>query len=168
MCLFNDGKRYPLENNLRSMSLMDCCYAISVFDCCREKVHGQENRGIEDIEEDEDIQAAFAQCNNAKENFIVTFGCKPSRLVPKKSTLAANYLTYLQNMGRINVQQVGRMFFILPTALTSFQNSDGQCEHAIKTANPIAIEFVEDGSAQAEGEIDYFAYPGDREEESKE
>ena len=68
-------------------------------------------------------------------------------------------------MARNNDLQDGRMFFTLPSELNYFQNTDGQCEHAIKTANPIAIEFVENGSAQADGEVDYFAYPGDREEQ---
>ena len=67
-------------------------------------------------------------------------------------------------MATANQLDDGRKFFLLPSTLNFFQNIDGKCEHAIKTAKPIAIEWKDDFNAEAdEGHIDYFAHSDDEE-----
>ena len=69
-------------------------------------------------------------------------------------------------MANANQLDDGRKFFILPSTLNFFQNIDGKCEHAIKTAKPILIEWCDDFNAQGdEGHIDYFAGSDDEEEQ---
>ena len=124
-------------------------------------------RGVgDDGEDEEEDDALFGQPKDATENFIITYGCQPSDGVPVKSTLAIQYFSYLKNMATANQLDDGRKFFLLPSTLNFFQNIDGKCEHAIKTAKPIAIEWKDDFNAQAdEGHIDYFAHSDDEEPE---
>ena len=109
-CYLNDGTHYKLEARLRALATEKYCYVIGVFDCCRERIIKDKNRGVSEEEE----------FNNAKENLILSFGCRPTAGVPKKSTLAASYFAYLQDMARSNEVQDGRMFFILPSELNYF------------------------------------------------
>lgn len=63
--ILNGPKQFPLEAQVRALSITEGCYVIAVFDCCREQLNsGTKGSGQPVYEE-------------GKQNLIMTFGCKP-------------------------------------------------------------------------------------------
>lgn len=137
-----NGKRpYPLEKMLRSFAQSDGSYVISVFDCCREKLPASQTRGLGASEDFDGGDMFLAAPEDSQENLIMTFGCRPSAGVPAKSTIAKAYFKYLRHSA--NPTPDGENYIVLPGCLNFFQNSDGKCEHAIKTAQPIMVQWTD-------------------------
>jgi hypothetical protein len=72
----------------------------------------------------------------------MTFGCRPSDGVPAKSTIAKAYFRYLKKAAQ-PTQDGSANIVVLPGCLNFFQNTDGKCEHNVKTAKPVMIEWSE-------------------------
>ena len=85
-----------------------------------------------------DEQEWIGQPIGSQENIIITYGCQPSDGVPQKSSLAKHYFRYLR---KSTVEYNGVRNFMLPGCLNFFQNVDGKCEHNIKAAKPIMLEW---------------------------
>lgn len=141
-CVLNGAKMYPLEKMLRSFAKADGSYILAVFDCCREKLLQAVSRGLgagQEFDEDSPTLGAPIDC---QENLIMTFGCRPSDGVPAKSTIATNYFKYMRRSA--NKLPTGDRVIVLPGCLNFFQNWDGKCEHAIKTARPVLLDWTDD------------------------
>ena len=140
-CVLNGPRMYPLEKMLRTLAKADGSYLVAVFDCCREKVEQQAMRGLkadtEGLEHDGDEW--IGQPKDSQENIIITYGCQPSAGVPQKSTIANTYFRYLRKSAKVFPD--GKKYLVLPGCLNFFQNVDGKCEHNIKTAKPLMLEW---------------------------
>ena len=82
---------------------------MGLFDCCREEVSSNDDRGTGG--------------NHGGMNLILSFGCPPSSTTPKKSTIAVDYFEHLKLKAN---QQDGTV--ILPDALLDWQGTDGMAE----------------------------------------
>ena len=75
-CVLNGTRMYPLERQLRIIAKANGSYIISVFDCCREIIEKNFQRGMQlpqMMDDDEDDE--FEMDDISQHNFIVTFGC---------------------------------------------------------------------------------------------
>lgn len=142
--VLNGARMYPLEKMLRCVAKADGSYVVAVLDCCREKLPKQETRGFntQAIANDglliSDDQEWIGQPKGSQENIIITYGCQPSDGVPQKSKLAKSYFRYLRKSAQ-DYNDVKCL--MLPGCLNFFQNKDGRCEHNIKAAKPIMLEW---------------------------
>ena len=130
-----------MEKQLRSLAKADGSYVVTVFDCCREKLAIGPTRGLSQDLLNEDcfnVDEWIGQPEQSQENIIITYGCQPSAGVPAKSTMAKAYFKYLRKSA---TDFADSKFMTLPGCLNFFQNSDGKCEHSIKTAKPIMLEW---------------------------
>ena len=66
--------------------------------------------------------------------------------MPQKSSLAKHYFKYLR---KSTVEYNGVRRFMLPGCLNFFQNIDGKCEHNIKAAKPIMLEWDDKADGKA-------------------
>lgn len=128
-CVLNGSRMYPLERQLRIIAKANGSYVISVFDCCREIIMKNFQRGMQlpnmmDDNDDDD----FEMEDISQHNFMVTFGCQPTDGVAQKSTIAKGYFRYLRMMANVsvNADNVGRIK--LPKAIQLFKGTDKKCE----------------------------------------
>ena len=85
-----------------------------------------------------DEQEWIGQPKGSQENIIISYGCQPSAGVAQKSSLAKAYFRYLRKSSQ---DYNGALHLMLPGCLNFFQNADGKCEHNIKAAKPIMLEW---------------------------
>ena len=158
--VLNGKKCYPLERMLRALATAEGSYVCAVFDCCREKMPSSAFRGsgqadgAAELDDDTGINLLGAPAET-QENIIMTFGCRPSAGVPAKSTIARTYFRYLRKAA---ILQNGEFQLQLPGCLNFFQNTDGKCEHAIKTAQPCIVKWTDHSTKH--GGVDAFATQG--------
>ena len=91
----NEERLYPIERMLRSLAKGDGSYVVALFDCCRERIIAEKQRGVI-ADEDDAIATAGMVLPESHENFIITYGCPPTEGVPAKSTIAKAYVKYLK------------------------------------------------------------------------
>ena len=80
----------------------------------------------------------MGKTEDISDNFILTYGCQPSSGVPAKSTIAKSYFRYLRASSKPFADS---NYFMLPGCINFFQNDDGKCEHNIKVAKPLMLEW---------------------------
>ena len=85
-----------MEKMLRSLAKADDSYVIALFDCCRERITSQAQRGLVSDDDDSPYGGAGLVQPESHENFIITYGCPPTEGVPAKSTIAKAYIKYLK------------------------------------------------------------------------
>lgn len=175
-CVLNEARMYPLEKMLRCLAKAQGSYVIAVFDCCREDfkryqrpakpTRGREGQASTSLAEEDEAAGITAElriiqenCDKKQienhENFIITYGCKPSDGVPAKSTISKNYFRYLHQSASNGKSQGSdhTKFFVLPGCLNFFQNSDGKCEHSIKVSGSVILEW--DDSVPNDSNVSY-------------
>ena len=157
-CVLNGERMYPLEQTLRTLARQDGTYVIAVFDCCREVMDVGQTRGINasndvDIDECED-ENTFVSKEKADsfKNFIVTFGCEPSRGVAQKSTIARGYFRFLRMMADV-VDGHGKLQ--MPGCLQLYNGSDKKCETLSRVEQLVTLEWQDKG--EKDGIIDQFS-----------
>jgi len=72
------------------------------------------------------------------DNFILTYSSQPSSGVTNKSSIAKSYFSYLRASSK---PFANSNYFMLPGCLNFFQGKDGKCEHNIKVAKPLMLEW---------------------------
>ena len=85
---------------LRVVGRMKGTYVIALLDCCREKIDFTKWRGsIKKAKIPSDLEVMFEAQDMIQQthdtNYLVTYGCEPSRGVPSKSTIAVAYFKFL-------------------------------------------------------------------------
>ena len=136
-----DGKSFPLEKYLRIIGRMDQSYVIGLFDCCREKIAEGDFRGGKKIDLDSLMNELEENDPSSEQtmhtNYLVTFGCPPSKGVPAKSTIAVAYFKFLKK----SADDKGRI--VLPGPLNFFLGTDGKCETISKVRRPIVLQWTD-------------------------
>ena len=83
-----ENYRFPLEAQLRALGRMEDAYVISIFDCCRSRVHPA-LRNIKSSHDDEE---------KSYQNFFFSFGCPPNGGVALASTIAVQWFAKFKEL----------------------------------------------------------------------